>query len=448
MLHFNTVEKEKNMLLHYLKFSLWYLKKKNMSGIVEIKKINNFNLMMRNKILENLEYSSNIFIYITVYHKNRKYSISLSNVTKYTIQQSIDRAFLIIKHIEKDNDNDLPNKNLLFQGNEILNLFFPWNFNIKKVKNLVLDVENSALNYNKFLIQSEGSLFNSSIIIKILGNSYDWFKSQLFTENYLSSCMIASNTKNMERHCEDFLSRDFKDLQNPTLLGLKSAHNSILKLGSQRIKTQITPIIFSCEVSYNLFSYLAKALSGYAVYKKNTFLYSLLNTQIFPNWLEILEDPFYLKGLFSTLFDQEGVKTKRRKIVKKGKIKTWLLDTYYGKKIFKNSTGHSGGIHNWFVNSRIPRLSFENLLKKMFQGILITEVMGEGVNMMTGNYSQGASGFWIEKGCIKYPIHGITISGNLLNLWKNIINLSNDSKKYQKISCASILLSKIQVSGI
>ncbi|WP_343126595.1 metallopeptidase TldD-related protein [Buchnera aphidicola] len=448
MLDFNITNNEKKILIQYLKFSLEYLKKKKMIGLVQIEKNNNFNLIIRNKILENIEYSSNISIYITAYYKHRQFSLILSHVTKKNIQCAIDRIFFIIQNMQKDLDLGLPKLKNLYNQDFKLNLFFPWSFNISKIKDLVLCVEDAALNFSKKIINSEGTIFNSLIKIKFLGNSLNWFNSQISTENYLCSNIIAADKNSMETSSEYFLGRDIKDLKDPSVIGIKSAKKSISKLGSRNIQTQISSIIFSSEVSSNLFFYLFKALNGYSVYKKTTFLLYLLNTRIFPKWLDIYENPFYDKGLSSKLFDGEGVKTICRKIVKNGKIKTWLLDTYSGKKIFQETTGHCSGIHNWFINSQIPRLSLKKLLKNMNKGILVTELMGEGVNLMTGDYSKGASGFWVENGEIKYPINKFTISGNLLKLWKNIINLGNDARKYQKISCASIFLSEIQISGV
>lgn len=447
MLLFNQIQNYENQLSEILKKSLFYLKKKFIHGSVELKKTCGFFVSTRYKNIDKIESYDNVSCIITIYNFGYKSSVSLNNITLPGIYKAIDKAIEISKNTEYDVCSTLPKKKLLFNSNQALNIFFPWLCDIKKILTLVQLTEKSALEFDSRITNTEGAVFDSSMTIKYSGNSYDWMGSHCSTYNYLSNCVIASNKNSMERDFSYTIARDFNDLKSPELVGETSARKSILKLNSRKINTQCVPVIFSSDISSGLFKYLSIALNGHAVYKKTTFLFNYFKKKIFPEWLSIFEDPFLDKGLSSQLFDDEGVSTCQRKIINKGYITTWLLDTYSANKLNVNSTGHSGGTYNWLVQSCNPVLTYKSLLKEMNRGLLITELFGSGVNIMTGDYSRGACGFWIEQGKIMYPVSEITISGNLLNIWNKIITLSDDVQTNSSIHCSSILIDNMQISG-
>ncbi|AEH39648.1 Putative modulator of DNA gyrase [Buchnera aphidicola (Cinara tujafilina)] len=314
-----------------------------------------------------------------------------------SICKAIDQAIDMSKFTELDLCSSLPNQDLLFNHKKTLNLFFPWQCDLKKIINLVQLVEKSSLEFDSKITNTEGAVFDYSMTLKYLGNTYDWLDSYCSTYYYLSNCAVASNNISMERDYVYSVARDFYDLKSAHFIGEESSKKSILKLNSKKINTQCTSVIFSSDVSAGLFKYLATALNGHFVYKKTTFLLNYFQKKIFPEWLNIFENPFLEKGLSSQLFDNEGVSTSQKKIINKGCIETWLLDTYSSNKLNLDNTGHAGGIYNWLVFSYKKIVEYKYLLKEMNNGLLITELFGNGVNIMTGDYSRGACGFFSKK---------------------------------------------------
>lgn len=447
MLPFSKITKDKKKLQKILKDIIFYLNKNKLYGIIELNKIYGFFISMRYGVIDKIESYDYIKCIITIYNNGRKVSVSCNNLSIVKIINVIKKAVNIIKYTEFDIFSSLPKENLLYNHKKNLNIFFPCIFNTNNIIKIIKLVEKNSLNFDVRITNTEGVIFESLITLKYLGNSCGWFDSHISTYNCLSSCVIASDKNSMERDFSYTAACDFYDLKSPELIGQDSARKSIAKLNPKKIKTQRIPVIFSSDISSSLFKYLVGGLNGYAVYKKSTFLLKYLGKKIFPKWLNIFEDPFLDKGLRSRLFDDEGVATIPRKIIDNGRIVTWLLDTYSSNQLNCDSTGHSGGIYNWLVSSNIPVLSYSSLLKKMNYGIVITEVFGSGVNIMTGDYSRGACGFLVKNGSVIHPVSEITISGNLLEIWKNIISLSNDVQKNNNITCSSILVDNIQISG-
>ncbi|VAX76285.1 metalloprotease PmbA [Buchnera aphidicola] len=426
---------------------LLYLNKIVSSGMIEIKKTYCFILSSRYGIIDNIELYNYVNSLVTTYDNGRQSIVSSSDISINGIQKSINQSVNIVKYTQIDKNFGLPHYDLLFKNKKKINLFFPHVFNLDEIKDLVNKVDSSALRFDSKIINTEGSTFEYFINVRVLGNSFGWIGTYLSTYYCLSSCVVAGHNESMERDFFYTVSRDFYDLDDPERVGCSSAKKSLSKLHSRKIHTQISPVIFISDIAYKLFSYLVSAIQGYSVYKKSTFLLNFLNKKIFPSWLDISENPFLEKGLSSRLFDGEGVATVRRKIVEKGILKTWLLDTYTANQLKMNSTGHSGGICNWIVSGFQENCSFSELLITMNRGLLVTELLGDGVNIVTGNYSRGACGFWIEGGKIKYPVHEITISGNLLDMWNNISLMSNDVNKKNNIHSSSVLIDKMQISG-
>lgn len=447
MFLYNEIKKEKKILKNILCNSLKYLKENNILGSILIYKMFSLDVSVRKKEISNIEYFTDISCSITIFNNFKKIKMSFCNVNFTKIKEYINKAIFVSQFICKDPYVGLPKEDLLFIGEKKVNSFFPWIFSIEKSKKIVFDLDESVLNFDKRVSNTEGSSLNSSLYFKILGNSYGWMNSYISTFHSLSSCAIAKEDNIMEKYYTTFFFLDFSDLKNPISLGQKSAQKSIDKLYSKKISTQKSSVIFLNDISGSIFKPLVLALSGYSVYKKSTFLLNYLGKKIFPKWLDIEENPFLEKGLLSKSFDSEGVSTQYRKIVDKGVLKTWLLDTYSGNILGLNSTGHSGGIHNWIIKSNNPKISYNKLLKLMGTGFLVTELIGDGVNIINGDYSRGACGFWIDNGEIKYPVSEIVISGNLLTMWKNIVYISDDILDMKEILCPSCLISNIQISG-
>ena len=271
-------------------------------------------------------------------------------------------------------------------------------------------------------------------------------QSYMSSRYSLSCSVIAEHQEQLERDYEYTVARDINQLAQPNWVGEYAAQKAIARLQPQKLATQEAPVIFLNDVATGLISHLAAAISGGSLYRKASFLLDHLGKQVLPDWFEIVERPHLIGQLASTPFDSEGVRTQDMEIIRNGILQTYLLTSYSGRKLGMQSTGHAGGIHNWLVK---PNSSgkLTALLRQMNRGLLVTEVMGQGVNLVTGDYSRGAAGFWVENGEIQYPVAEITIAGQLPDMLRNIVAVADDIEHRFNIQTGSILLEKMKISG-
>ncbi|QCI16924.1 metalloprotease PmbA [Buchnera aphidicola (Aphis helianthi)] len=442
----NQIKTEENLLINAVNNTL-QLAKKTISCSVEVfvKKTIGININIRNNIVENIEFNSDGALFITVYNKFSKGSVSSRDFSINGIKKMLEIAIDISKHSSSDFFVGLPDIRLLcFHANN-LDLFHPSELDIKKGINFASLVEQEAFKFDKRIVNSEGSFFSNHVTINVFGNSLGMLEKYKSTLYSAYNCMIAKENNVMQRDFYYSTSRKIENLEKPDILGKKTAKRAVSRLGSRKINTIKSSIIFSREIASTFFSYLIAAISGDNVYRKSTFLLYDLQKKIFPTWLNIIEKPDILQGLGSKPFDNEGVKTNEKYIIKNGILKTWLLNSYNARRLGLISTGNAGGIYNWLISNQ--NILFQDLLANMKTGLLVTELMGQGVDIVSGNYSQGAIGFWIENGKIQYPVNEVTISGNLRNIWNNILSISNDIDIRNNIQCGSILISEMQISG-
>ncbi|HDL3277473.1 TPA: metalloprotease PmbA, partial [Mannheimia haemolytica] len=288
--------------------------------------------------------------------------------------------------------------------------------------------------------------FNSHSGVRVYGNTHGMLQSYLSSRYSLSCSVISAYEDQLERDYEYTISREFDKLQAPKWVGEQAAIKAVDRLNPQRIKTGEMPVIFYNDVATGLVGHLAGAISGGALYRKSSFLLDKLGEQILPSWFAISERPHLLRQLASSAFDSEGVITQDREIITDGILQTYLMTSYSGRKMGLKSTGHAGGIHNWLVKpNRTGGLN--SLLKEMGTGLLVTEMLGSTINSVTGEYSRGAAGFWVENGEIQYPVAEITIAGQLQDMYKNLVAVGDDIEHRSNIQTGSILLEKMMVSG-
>lgn len=395
---------------------------------------------------ENIEFNNDKIIFITVYFKNKRGSASSTDLSANAIKKTLAAAIDIARFSSQDLFSGLADAKTLAYKAKDLKLFYPADIDISQAINFASESEIFALNLDNKIKNTEGGGFNVNYGIKVFGNTHGMLQSYYFSKYLMSSCVIAQEKENMERDYAYTVSRNLDNLKTPMWVGQEAASKALMRLSPKKIGTMKTSVVFSAEIAESLFLHLADAINGNNIYQKSSFLLNSLKKQIFPSWLTIEEKPHTIAGLYSCPFDNEGVITKKRYIIYNGILMTWLLDTYSSRKIGLSNTGHAGGIYNWHVTT-YKKTKFQDLLKELDNGLLITELMGQGVNKVTGNYSRGAAGFWIEKGKIKYPVSEITISGNLHNMWKNILNISNDIDIRNNIQCGSLLMKDINISG-
>lgn len=412
---------------------------------VAVTKTTGIGISTRYGAVENIEFNSDGALGITVYYQQRKGSASSTDLSQDAIARTVVAALDIARYTSPDPASGPAEKTLLAFEAPDLDLFHLDALDAERGIALAAEAEQTALKSDKRITHTEGGCFNSHFSIHVFGNSHGMLQSYSSSRHSLSCSVIAESGGDMERNYAYTLGRAFGDLRSPQLVGEECARRTLSHLNSRKLPTMEAPVLFSAEVATGLFGHLIGAISGSNVYHKSTFLLDSLGKAILPNWLSIQERPHLRKGVASAPFDSEGVRTSDRTIVQDGVLNTWLLGSYAARKLGLESTGHAGGIHNWQISHQA--LSFTGLLKQMGRGLVVTELMGQGVSAITGDYSRGAAGFWVENGKIQYPVSEVTIAGNLKEMLRNIVSIGNDTETRSNIQCGSVLLSAMKIAG-
>lgn len=395
--------------------------------------------------VENIEFNLDGGMGISVYVNQCKGSASTADLSPEAIQSTVEAAVDIAKYTSEDKFSGLIDKSMLETDPLDLELYYPSSHTTEALLEIAKECEDIAMSLDERIVNSDGGAVNSHSSLRVYGNTNGFLHSYASSRHSLSCVLIAQQGDDMQRNYSYSSGRDMKDLLSPKWVAEDAAKRTLAQLGAQKIKTQESPVIFCPETASGLFGALVGAISGTSLYKKSSFLLDSLDTQIFPDWLSITEQPHIKKGIASSPYDQEGAKTFDRTIIDNGVLQTYLLTSYSARKMNMTSTGHSGGIHNWFVKTGHHDLA--GLFKEMGTGLFVTELMGQGINMVTGDYSRGASGFWIENGVIAYPVHEITIAGNLKEMFMDIEAIGNDIDPRSSLKTGSIWIKKMKIAG-
>ena len=413
---------------------------------VAITKSTGLSVSTRMGEVENVEFNSDGALGITVYRGQRKGSASTSDLSEAAIEQTVIAALDIAHYTSEDPFAGPAAKEYMVQDIPELDLFHPDAPDPDYAANVAIAAEKEALSYNSAIKQSDGASYDSHYGVKVYGNSHGLLASYASSRHSTSCCVIGvGQNGEMERDYSYTVARHRDDLWTPETVGRKAAENTVNRLDAQRLKTGQYPIMFAADVATGLIGHLVMAISGGNLYRKSSFLLDHLGKQVLPEWFNISERPHVLRGLASSPFDSEGVYTQDREIITDGVLATYLLTSYAARKMKMTPTGHAGGIHNWYVKS--TGQNFEQMLKELGTGLLVTEVMGQGVNVVTGDYSRGAAGFWVENGEIQYPVSEITIAGNLIDMFTKIVAVGSDIETRSQIQTGSILLDTMKVAG-
>ncbi|WP_105897316.1 metalloprotease PmbA, partial [Haemophilus influenzae] len=396
--------------------------------------------------IENVEFTNDGALGISVYMGQQKGNASTSDLSESAIKNAVEAALAIAKYTSPDDCTGLADKDLMAFDAPDLELYHSADIDVDKATELALQAEQAALQADKRIVNSNGASFNSHTGVKVYGNSHGMLQSYLSSRYSLSCSVIGGVEDALENDYEYTISREFDKLQSPIWVGENCAKKVVSRLNPQKLSTREVPVIFLNDVATGLISHFAAAISGGSLYRKSSFLLEHLGKQVLPDWFNISERPHLLRRLASTPFDSEGVRTQDREIVENGVLQTYLVTSYSGKKLGMPSTGHAGGIHNWLVKPNLTG-GLTVLLRQMETGLLVTDVMGQGVNIVTGDYSRGASGFWVENGEIQYPVAEITIAGQLQDMLKNMVAVADDIEHRSNIQTGSILLDKMKISG-
>ena len=395
--------------------------------------------------VENVEFTNDGALGITVYKEGRKGSASTADLSEKALTQAVEAAVNIAKYTSVDKCSGLADKaHLLFEVPD-LDLYHPESISTEQAIEIAKTCENSAFAYDKKITNSDGATLASFEGFKVYGNSHGQLVGYPSSRHSISCAVIATDGDDMQRDYAYTVSRQFSELLTPADLSIKAAKEVISRLNAQKLSTRKVPVMFRADIANSFFGHFISAISGGNLYRKSSFLVDGLGKQIFPDFLTIEERPLIKRALASGAFDSEGVATIDRNIITNGVLATYLLTSYSARKLGLTTTGHAGGIHNWLVSANGG--DFEAMLKKLGTGLLVTELMGQGVNVVNGDYSRGAAGFWVENGKIVYPVSEITIAGNLQDMFKNLVAIGNDTDLQGSIRTGSVIIEQMQIAG-
>ena len=395
--------------------------------------------------IETIEHDCSQNLGVTVYFGQRKGSASSTDLSPESIKETVTAACSIARYTSTDEYAGLPDPELLATEFPDLDVYHPWAISADEAIALAIECENAARFYHSDISNSEGATVNSHQGISVLGNSLGFLQARQATRHSLSCSVLAQHGDNMQRDYWYSVARNALALESAVDIGTKAAQRTLRRLNARSLSTRQCPVLFCAEMASGLLSSLIGAISGGSLYRKSSFLLDALDTQIFPEFVHIYEQPHLLGALGSAVFDSEGVATQSRDIVRDGVLRGYVLSSYSARKLGMQSTGNAGGVHNLTITP--SDLDFVALLKQMDTGLLVTELMGQGVNRVTGDYSRGAAGFWVENGEIQYPVEEITIAGNLKTMFKNILAIGNDVDYRGNIRTGSILLEQMSIAG-
>ena len=395
--------------------------------------------------VETLQYHLDTSFNVSVYIGKNKGQATSVDLSKESLKNAIESACLIAKYTQEDPFNGLAPSERMAWDIPNLDLYYPWNLDAKKSIEIAKECEQIALEQNE-INNSDGAELSSSEGESVYANSNGLIANLKNTRHSLFCSLIAKRGDEMQTAYEYGVTIDSNDLTSPSKIGLEAARLAQEKLGSRHLSPQKCPIIFTSRQSSGLFSQLLGALSGSRQYKKTSFLLESLGNKVLPDSISIYEDPLKLKTLGSRAFDQDGVLKKKQFFVEEGIVSSYLMGQYSANQMGLESTANAGGVSNCCVKSNFDG-GITELTKSMDKGLIVTDLMGHGVNATTGDYSRGASGFWVENGEIKYPVSGITIAGNLKDMLKNVVSIASDVDFRSNLKVGSTLISEMTISG-
>ena len=395
--------------------------------------------------VETLQYHLDTSFNVSVYIGKNKGQATSVDLSKASLKNAIESACLIAKYTQEDPFNGLAPSERMAWDSPNLDLYYPWNLDANKSIEIAKECEQIALEQSE-INNSDGAELSSFEGESVYANSNGLIANLKSSRHSLYCSLIAKRGDEMQTAYEYSVAIDSNDLTAPSKIGLEAARLAQEKLGSRHLGPQKCPIIFTSRQSSGIFSQLLGALSGSRQYKKTSFLLESLGSKVLPESISIYEDPLKLKTLGSRAFDQDGVLKKKQFFVEKGIVSSYLMGQYSANQMGLESTANAGGVSNCCVNSNFDG-GITELTKSMDRGLIVTDLMGHGVNATTGDYSRGASGFWVENGEIKYPVSGITIAGNLKDMLKNIVSIASDVDFRSNLKVGSTLISEMTISG-
>jgi PmbA protein len=394
--------------------------------------------------LEAIEHQRDKGLGITVYVDQRKGSASTTDFSTQAIKDSVLAACTIARNASSDKHAGLIAAEYLATEIPDLDLYHPWKITPDQATELAIECETAARQSDSRITNADGTLVNSYSGNHVYGNSHGFIGGWNWS-SHLLDCTVIADENGMQRDGWYSKARDAEDLEDTQEIARKAAQRTVAKLGARKLTTRQTPVLFEASVAGSLFSAFIGAISGGALYRKASFMLDKINQQVFAQHINIHENPFLPKAMGSAAFDSDGMATRAHDIVKDGILQSYVLSAYSARKLNLTPTGNAGGVHNLFIEPGNQNL--DKLIKTMHSGLLVTDMIGFGVNQMTGDYSRGASGFWIENGEIQFPVEEITVAGNLLEMYMQIVTVGNDVDARGNTRTGSVLIENMTVAG-
>lgn len=415
------------------------------SAEASISNVEGISVGTRMKEVETVEFTNDGGLGICVFKGNHKGNASTADLSPEALKLTVEKAIQIAKYTSEDRCNGLAEKEVIATDIPDLDLYHPQPLDTELAIKEALAAEAAGFEENDLIVNSDGANYNANLGIKAYANTHGINAGYAKSRYSLSCILIAKNATDMQRDYAFTISREADQLKASAEVGKEAAQNTISRLDAKKIATQKSPILFHKDIASGLFGHFISAISGGSLYRKSSFLLDSKGQQVFPEWLSIAERPHLLKGLASAPFDNEGVRTLDMDIVSNGCVQDYLLTSYSARKLGLVTNGHAGGTHNCIVSD--TGHSDQDLLKEMGTGLLVTELMGQGVSIVNGDYSRGAAGFWVENGEIQYPVHEITIAGNLKDMYQQIVAVGNDREVRGSLQTGGVLIEEMSIAG-
>jgi PmbA protein len=384
-------------------------------------------------------------IAVTVYFGKRKGSASTADLREESLAATVGQACAIARHTEDDPASGLADPELM--ATEVLEFdgWHPWGMDADRALDIALACEQAGREHDARIENSDGASVGSSESMSVYANSHGFIGSERSTQHTIGCALIAGRGDGMQRDGWYSTAIASDDLEPAVAIGRRAAERAASRLAPRSVATGEMPVLFASEIARSLIGHLLGAVSGGALYRRASFLVDTVGTRLFPEWFSIVENPFLMRGFRSSSFDSEGVATRASPLIDQGVLARYVLGSYSARKLGLQTTANAGGVHNLEVTQNAG--NFDALVGGMKRGLLVTELMGQGVNAVTGDYSRGAAGFWVENGKIEYPVDGITIAGNLRNMFNAIEAVGTDVDRRSHIRTGSILVGRMTVAG-
>ena len=395
--------------------------------------------------VETVEYQRDRGMGVTVYFGTRKGSASTADLGAEALRETVAKACSIARYTAEDPCAGLADADCLATEVQDLDLSHPWDLSPERACEMALECEAAAMAVDRRVSNSEGAGVSSHRGIRAYGNSHGFLAAYPGTVHSMSCAVLGVEGDSMERDYWYTTARDWRELEDATSVGRLSGERAVRRLGARKLATTRAPVLYVPEVARGLLGHFIGAIRGGSQYRRASFLLDAAGTQVFPDWFAVSERPHLPRALASAPFDQEGVATRDRELVAGGVLEGYVLGSYSARKLGLRTTGNAGGTYNLIVPGR--GRDFDGMLALMGRGLLVTELMGQGVNGVTGDYSRGASGFWVEDGRIAYPVHEVTVAGNLRDMYRSMVEIGSDMDNRGGVRIGSVLLDEMTIAG-